>query len=172
MSGTHRDLLFWSRSRSFGCKNHRWGLGPTGTCNSSPKVAVLHAQNHRRVLEPIQSIYSCAKHTVRCAQNNRWGLGPIQNCKSGPKVAVLHAQNHRWGLGPIETSNSVANPAVLRAQNDRWCLGSIEICYPGPKLAVLYAKATGEGWNQYSLFILVLSSQLCVLKTTDEVRDP
>ena len=71
MSGTHRDLLFWSRSRCFACINHRWGLGPTETCNSSPKVAVLHAQNHRRGLEPIQSIYSCAKHAVRCAQIHR-----------------------------------------------------------------------------------------------------
>ena len=172
MSGTHRDLLIWSRSRCFACKNHRWGLGATETCNSSPKVAALHAQNHRRGLEPIQSIYSCAKHAVRCAQNHRWGLGPIQTCKSGPKVAVLHAQNHRWGLGPLETGNSVANPAVLHAHNDRWCLGPIEICYSGPKLAVLHAKATGEGWNQYRLFILVLSSQLCVLKTADEVWDP
>ena len=33
-------------------------------------------------------------------------------------------------------------------------------------------KTTGEGWNQYSLSILVLSMQLCVLKTTDEVWDP
>ena len=107
-----------------------------------------------------------------CAQNHRWSLGPVQTCKSGPKVAVLHAQNHRWGLGPIETSNSGANPTVLHAQNDRWRLGPLEICYSGPKHAVLHAKATGEGWNQYSLFILVLSSQLCVLKTTDEVWDP
>ena len=97
---------------------------------------------------------------------------PVQTCKTGPKVAVLHAQNHRWGLGPIETSNSGANPDVLHAQNDRWCLGPLEICYSGPKHAVLHTKATGEGWNQYSLFILVLSSQLCVLKTTDEVWDP
>ena len=33
-------------------------------------------------------------------------------------------------------------------------------------------KTTGESWNQYSLFILVLSTLLCVLKTTDEVCDP
>ena len=72
----------------------------------------------------------------------------------------------------METSNSDATHAALQAQNDRWCLGPIEICYSGPKLAVLHAEATGEGWNQYSLFILVLSSQLCVLKTTDEVWDP
>ena len=32
-------------------------------------------------------------------------------------------------------------------------------------------KTTGDSWNQYSLFIFVLSTQLCVLKTTDEVWD-
>ena len=31
----------------FACKNHRWDLGTTETCNSSPEVAVLLAQNHR-----------------------------------------------------------------------------------------------------------------------------
>ena len=87
-------------------------------------------------------------------------------------MRCLACKNHRWGLGHIETSDSDAKPAVLHAQNDRWSLGPIEICYSGPKLAVLHAKATGEGWNQYSLFILVLSPQLCVLKTTDEVWDP
>ena len=40
------------------------------------------------------------------------------------------------------------------------------------KHAVLHAQTTGESWNQYSVFILVLSTQLCVLKTTDEVWDP
>ena len=32
-------------------------------------------------------------------------------------------------------------------------------------------KTTDEGWNLYSLDILVLSTLLCVVKTTDEVRD-
>ena len=46
------------------------------------------------------------------AQNDRWGLLPLETCKSGPNVAVLNAQNHRWGLEPIETSYSGANHAV------------------------------------------------------------
>ena len=33
-------------------------------------------------------------------------------------------------------------------------------------------KTTRDGWNQYSLFILVLSTLLCVLKITDVVWDP
>ena len=32
-------------------------------------------------------------------------------------------------------------------------------------------KTTGEGWNQYRLLILVLSTKLCVLKTTDKEWD-
>ena len=33
-------------------------------------------------------------------------------------------------------------------------------------------RITGEGWNPYSLFILVLSTLLGVLKTTNEVWEP
>ena len=86
-----------------------------------------------------------------------------------------------------------ANHAVVNATNDWSCLGPIETCYSGPEVAVLLAKitggvldpqrlvilvlkslfcmhkTTGEGWNQYSLFVLVLSTLLRVLKTTDEV---
>ena len=100
ISGAHRDLLFWSRSRYCTCKNHRWGLGPTETCNSSPKGAVFHAQNHRWVLEPIQSFYSCVKHAVMCPHNHRWGLGPISTWNSGQKCALLHAKTTHWGWDP------------------------------------------------------------------------
>ena len=31
----------------FLAQNDRLGLGPIEACNSGPKVAVLHAQNHR-----------------------------------------------------------------------------------------------------------------------------
>ena len=51
-------------------------------------------------------------------------------------------------------------------------MGPIETCYSDPEVAVLHAKTTGGVWNQYSLFILVLSTLLCLLKTTDEVWDP
>ena len=94
------------------------------------------------------------------------------------------------------TSISDAKHAVVHEQNDRSCLAPIETCYSGPEVAVLHAKTTGgvmdlqrlvilvlkslfcmhkapgEGWNQYSLFIVVQSTLLCVLKTTDEVWVP
>ena len=38
------------------------------TCNSGPKDAVLHAQNHRCGLGAIETCYSGAKHAVLCAQ--------------------------------------------------------------------------------------------------------
>ena len=115
-AGTHRDLLFLSKSRCFVFKNHRWGLGP------------------------IETSFSDARHAVLHAQNNRWSLGPIETWNSGPKVALLNAQNRRWGLGPIETSNSGANHAVLHAQKDISCLWPIETCYSGPKVAVVHPK--------------------------------
>ena len=87
-------------------------------------------------------------------------------------------------LGTKETSNSEAKHAHVHAQYDRSCLGPIETCYSAPEVAVLHAKTTcgvlvpqklvilvlkslfcmhktkGEVWNQYSLFILVLSTPL------------
>ena len=75
-AGTHRDLLFWSKSRYFACKNHRWGLGPLGTSNSCTNDAFLHAQN------------------------DRWYLGPIETCCSGPKAAVFHPKTTDEGRDP------------------------------------------------------------------------
>ena len=76
MSGTLRDLLFGSKSRCFECKIHRKGLGPIATSNSVANHAVLHAQNDR----------GC--------------LGPIEICYSGPKVAVLHPKTTPEGWDP------------------------------------------------------------------------
>ena len=38
---------------------------------------------------------SASNHPVLHVQNDRFGLGPIDTCYSGPEVAVLHAQN-QW----------------------------------------------------------------------------
>ena len=51
---------------------------------------------------------SGANHAVLHVQNDRWGLGPIQIINPGHNVAVVNAQNHRWGLGTLETWNSGA----------------------------------------------------------------
>ena len=87
-----------------------------------------------------------ANHAVLHAQNDRWCLGPLEICYSSPKVAVLNTNTTDKGWDS-KKSNSGANHAVLHAQNDKWCLGPIEICYTGPKVAVLHAKCTDEGWD-------------------------
>ena len=89
MSGTHRDLFFWSISRCCASKNHTWGLGPMETSISDARYAVLQEEN------------------------NRWGLGPTGTCYSGPEVAVLHAKTTGGVYSPAETCNSSPKVAVL-----------------------------------------------------------
>ena len=50
MSGTHRDLLFLSKSRCFASKNHTSGLGPIETINSGANEAVLNVKTTDDVL--------------------------------------------------------------------------------------------------------------------------
>ena len=50
-------------------------------------------------MEAIESINSGANHAVLHAQNNRWGLVPIETCYSGPKVAVVHAKKPQMRAG-------------------------------------------------------------------------
>ena len=43
---------------------------------------------------------SGANHAVLHAQNDRCGLRPIETCNSDPKVAVLHARTTKEGCDP------------------------------------------------------------------------
>ena len=187
MSGTHRDLLFGSKSCCFACKKHRWGLGPIESGNSDTRHAGLYAESHRWGLGPKDMCNCGHKVAVLHAQNDRWGLRPIEARNFRPKAAVLNAQNQRWGLKLIETSYSGANHAVLYAQNDRWGLVPIETCMlvqkslfsmqkPQKKAGtnrdyvlkslICMHKTTVKGWNQHNLFILVPSTLLYVFKST------
>ena len=74
-------------------------------------------------------------------------------------------------MEPTETSNSDANHAVLHAQNDRWGLVPIETSNSGPKVAVLPAKITDEGWDPYTLVILVVVTLFYKHKMTVEIWD-
>ena len=60
---------------------------------------------------PIETGNSDAKHAVVHAQNDRSCLVPIETCLSGPKVAVLHAKT-TGGLGRTETLNSSPKVSV------------------------------------------------------------
>ena len=139
MSGTHRDLLFGSKSRCFACKNHRWGLGPIETSNSCAKDAVFHAQNDRFCLGLLETCYSVPKVAVLHAKNTHegwdsWRLlilmlntlfcmhkrqvmpGTNKDLLIRSKRGYFDSKNQTWGLQPIKTVNSEANHAVLHAK--------------------------------------------------------
>ena len=48
----------------------------------------------------METSYSGAKHSVLHAQNNRLCLGPIETCYSCPQVAVLHPKTTEEGWDP------------------------------------------------------------------------
>ena len=52
-------------------KKHRLGLGPLETCNSGPKVAVLHAKTTDEGWDPWRLAISGANHALLHAQNDR-----------------------------------------------------------------------------------------------------
>ena len=48
----------------------------------------------------METCHSGANHAVLHAQNDRGGLGPVETCNSGPKVAVLHGKATDEGWVP------------------------------------------------------------------------
>ena len=152
MSGTHRDLLFGSKSRCFASKNHTWGLGPMETSDSDANHAVLQAKtteegwNQYRldILVQIRPFLIAQKFGM---QKPQMRTGTHRDFKFWSKMRCFACKNHRWGLGHIETSNSDAKVPVFHAQNDSFCLRLLETCYSGPKVAALHPKTTHEGWD-------------------------
>ena len=43
----------------------------------------------------MEASFSGANHAVLHGQNNRCGLGPIETINSGHNIAVVNVQNHR-----------------------------------------------------------------------------
>ena len=130
-SGTHRDLLFGSKSRCFSSKNHWWGLGPIEISISDAKHALVHAQNDR----------SC--------------LGNIETCYSGPEVAVLHAKATGGVLDPQKPQILVLKSLffIHKTTGEVWNQYSLVL---STLLWVL--KPTYEVWDPYRLVSLVLNS--------------
>ena len=70
--------------------------GTLETCNSGPKVAVFFAKTTDEGWDTyIKTSNPDANHFVLHAQNDRRGLGPIETINSGQNVAFVNAQNHR-----------------------------------------------------------------------------
>ena len=83
----------------------------------------------------METTYSDAKHAILHVQNDRSGMGPIETINSDHNIAFVNAQNHRSGLGPIETCNSGTKVAVLNAKKN---IG--EVCDPW-RLVILVLKS-------------------------------
>ena len=81
---------------------------------------------------------------------------------SDAKHAVVHAQNDMCCLGPREICYSGPEVTVLRAKTTSGVLDTERLVIPVLKSLFFMHKTTGEGCKQYSLFILMLSTQLCV----------
>ena len=76
MSGTRRDLLFCSKSRCCVSKNHGRGRGPIENGNSDAKHIVVHAQNDWSCLVPIETCNSGPKVAVLHPKTTDEGWDP------------------------------------------------------------------------------------------------
>ena len=98
MPGTNRDLLFWSRSRCFTWKKHRWGLGPTETCNFSPIAAVLHGKTTGGVWDP-QRIVILALKSLFCMHKTTgegWNPYSLDTLVLSTLLCVLKTTDEVW----------------------------------------------------------------------------
>ena len=166
LSGTHRDLLFGSKSRCFACKSRRLGLGPIETSNSDARQAVFHAGNHG------------------------WFLGPIQTCNFCPKCTGLDAKTSDEGwvwwrlvfhvLKSLfcmhKTAGEGWNPYrlfILVLSTLLCVLKTIEEVWEPYRIVSLFIKSlfwmkknTDGGWNPYRIVILVHKSLFCIKNRT------
>ena len=91
-------------------QNDRSSLGPIETCYSGPEGAVLHAKTTGEVFDPQKLVILVLKSPFCMHKATGEAWDPY---RLSPKVAVLHTQNHRSCQGPIETSNSSGRHGAL-----------------------------------------------------------
>ena len=121
---------------------------------------------------PIGTSYSDARHSVLHAQNHRWSLGPIETCNFGPKVSVLPAKTSDEGWDPYRLVIPVQITLFFAHKTTR------EVWDPYRPLSLVLKsmffmhKTTDEGWNPYRLGILVQITLFCMHKRTGEALDP
>ena len=70
-------------------------MGPIETCNSAPKVAVLHANTADKGWDTIETSISGANHAVLHAQNRQVMSGTNRNLLSGSKSCCFECKNNR-----------------------------------------------------------------------------
>ena len=117
-------------------------------CNSDANQAVVHAQNHRS------------------------RLGPIDTCYSGPEVAVLDAKATGGVLDPQRLVILVLMSlfCMHNTTGEGWNPYSLFILVLSSLLCVL--KTTDEGWNPHRVVIPLLIKMFFKHKATGEVWEP
>ena len=96
----------------------------------------------------METSISTANHAVLHAQNNRLGLGPMEFSNSGANLTVSHAQITRRSLGPIETCNSDPKEAVLHANTTDEGRNPKRLAILVLKSLLLIPKTLCEVWDQ------------------------
>ena len=138
---THRESLFWYKTRCFACKNHWEGWNPYSlfilaliTLLCVLKTTVKVWDQYRLVSLVLKSLFYTSKNTqMRAGTHIDLSFWCKSRCFVCPKRQVrsrthrdllfrgksrcFASKNRRWGQGPIETSNSEAGHAVLHAEN-------------------------------------------------------
>ena len=71
-------------------------MGPRETCNSGPKVSVLHAKTTDEGLGPIETCHSDANHAVLHAKTT----GKVWDQERLVILAVLHPKTTHEGWDP------------------------------------------------------------------------
>ena len=134
MSGTHRDLIFGSKSRCFASKKNRWGLGHIETSNSDARYAVLHVENHRWVLGTTETYYSDPEDAV---------------CLQKPQVGSIHLQRL-----VILVLKSLFY--IHKTTGEGW--NQCSLFFLGLSTLLCALKTTDEDWDPYRLVSLVLKA--------------
>ena len=113
-----------------------------------------------------------AKNAVVHTQNDRSYLGPIETCYSGPEDAVFHGKSTGGVLDRQGLVILVVKPlyCMYKTTGEGWNPYSLDTLLLGRQLCVL--KSTDEVWDPYRLVIMMQITLFCMHKTTGEVWDP
>ena len=112
---------------------------------------------------------SDAKQAVVHVQNDRPCLGPIETCYSVPEAAVLHGKTtgEGWNQYCLDTHVLSTLLCVLKTTDEVWDPHRLISLVLNSPFCML--KTTDEGWNPYRRVMLVQIMLFCMHKTTVEV---
>ena len=113
---------------------------------------------------PTKTSDSDAKHAVVHAQNDRSYLEPIETCYSGPEVAVLHAKTTGgdWDLQRLVFLVIKSLFCMQKTTGEGWNPYSLDTLVLITLLCVL--KTTDHVGDPYKLISFVLKSLFCMQK--------